>query len=282
MNTSLIYDVGMYDGTDTAYYLHLGYNVLAIEANPLIAEICKKRFSREIAENRLTILNVGITKHEETKEIWISHEMPMLSSFNSVRASRYDSKCECLQVQCYPFSDIINEYGIPLYLKIDIEGNEHLCFDALEESKELPKYISCEIEGGYTLAERLSQMGYTHFKNISQFGFFPVEKRPNKTTLLSLLRLLDIPGKGLDRLIGKRVFGGRILPYSWQGRWFFKNGSSGPFGEYTPGNWLTFEEAKSVYHQYLERFEKGLSSPFWKNNKYRAFWLDVHARRGDS
>lgn len=31
---ALVIDVGMHNGDDTAYYLHRGYRVVAIEANP--------------------------------------------------------------------------------------------------------------------------------------------------------------------------------------------------------------------------------------------------------
>ena len=33
---ALVIDVGMYDGADTAYYLSMGYRVLAVEANPAL------------------------------------------------------------------------------------------------------------------------------------------------------------------------------------------------------------------------------------------------------
>ena len=36
MEKNLIYDVGMSNGDDTAYYLHRGFRVVAIEANPLL------------------------------------------------------------------------------------------------------------------------------------------------------------------------------------------------------------------------------------------------------
>ena len=38
MVPDLIYDVGMHNGSDTAYYLHKGFRVLAIEANPVLAK----------------------------------------------------------------------------------------------------------------------------------------------------------------------------------------------------------------------------------------------------
>ena len=41
----LIMDVGMYDGSDTAYYLKQGYRVVAIDANPDMIDAAKSRFN---------------------------------------------------------------------------------------------------------------------------------------------------------------------------------------------------------------------------------------------
>ena len=60
----LIYDVGMNNGDDTAYYLSLGFRTVAIEANPELVEQAKARFAREIASGRLIILNIGIADRE--------------------------------------------------------------------------------------------------------------------------------------------------------------------------------------------------------------------------
>ena len=54
---ALILDVGMYDGTDTAYYLSMGFRVLAVEANPALVAQAAERFEREIRDGRLTILH---------------------------------------------------------------------------------------------------------------------------------------------------------------------------------------------------------------------------------
>ena len=35
----LIFDIGMYDGSDTRYYLNEGFRVLAIEANPVLVNV---------------------------------------------------------------------------------------------------------------------------------------------------------------------------------------------------------------------------------------------------
>ena len=52
----LIIDVGMHDGTDTAYYLAKGFRVVAVEANPALVRAAQDRFSVEIDEGRLAII----------------------------------------------------------------------------------------------------------------------------------------------------------------------------------------------------------------------------------
>ena len=37
MQNDVIFDVGMNNGDDTAYYLHLGCRVVAVEADPVLA-----------------------------------------------------------------------------------------------------------------------------------------------------------------------------------------------------------------------------------------------------
>jgi SAM-dependent methyltransferase len=47
--SDLIYDVGLLDGTDTAYYLFWGYRVVAVDVNPTMIEAARVRFANEIA-----------------------------------------------------------------------------------------------------------------------------------------------------------------------------------------------------------------------------------------
>ena len=57
----LIFDIGMYDGSDTRYYLNEGFRVLAIETNPVLVQRAKELlFYDEIKSGRLKILNFAI------------------------------------------------------------------------------------------------------------------------------------------------------------------------------------------------------------------------------
>ena len=53
MDPKLVYDVGMHRGDDTAYYLHKGFRVVGVEANPAMADHLRGRFKSEIATGAL-------------------------------------------------------------------------------------------------------------------------------------------------------------------------------------------------------------------------------------
>jgi hypothetical protein len=62
VHQDLIYDVGMNNGDDTAYYLRRGFRVVAIEADPRLAKSAAERFGTQISSGQLRILNIGIAK----------------------------------------------------------------------------------------------------------------------------------------------------------------------------------------------------------------------------
>ena len=62
-------------------------------------------------------------------------------------------------------NDLLNTYGIPYYIKIDIESYDTICLESLYNLKILPKYISCEASSLMNL-EILKKLGYKNFKLI--------------------------------------------------------------------------------------------------------------------
>jgi FkbM family methyltransferase len=82
VNPKLIYDVGMNNGDDTAYYLSRGFRVIAIEANPLLVEQGSQRFEREIAAGDLVILSIGVSDREGTFPFYICDADPEWSTFD--------------------------------------------------------------------------------------------------------------------------------------------------------------------------------------------------------
>jgi FkbM family methyltransferase len=252
--SDLIYDIGMFDGKDTEYYLFRGYYVLAVDANPQAIEEAKVRFAKQVQAGRLTLLNVGISETPGTATFWVC-DQPECSSFDRTIASREGIANRPVSVNVIPFSQLLHEHGVPNYLKIDIEGNDRFCVEALKGST-LPTYISVESEcvGDSTLLsdeqavamlELLRDVGYRRFKLVNQIDWIPVQAN----VFAHYYRRL-VPGNPKE--------------------FTFSPGATGPWGEDIPSAWVTFEKARSTYLRARRQW-------FSKARPLYSFWHDWHA-----
>ena len=107
--SDLIYDVGMNNGDDTAYYLHLGFRVIAIEADPQLVQAAKIRFAVPLQAGRLTLLNVGIARERGTLPFWICEGKSEWNSFDPHYAARRGRQAHAIEVPCRPFREILTE-----------------------------------------------------------------------------------------------------------------------------------------------------------------------------
>jgi FkbM family methyltransferase len=274
----LIYDVGMHNGGDTAFYLHQGFRVIAIDADPRAVDAAKRRFRSELASERLKILNVGIAETAGKGTFWIGEGVSAWSSFYEKTASRLGQKHYAIEVETRPFSDILDEHGIPFYLKVDIEGNDPLCVRDLA-GRPLPPFISVE-DKNEDLSETqvppilllLHEAGYRRFKLISQYDFTP---QLHSDIAAFSKRLLTSAASGRLRVPVLSQVAKRLTYQDWLLRkhgYQFPGESSGPWGEGTPGKWLSFEQAKAVHRKARERhFKRPGVTKF-------SFWCDWHAR----
>jgi FkbM family methyltransferase len=254
MDTSLIFDVGMNNGDDTAYYLHRGFRVVAVEADPTLANAARCKFSDAIAAKRLDVVNIAIGPRHEVAPFYLCQTNNVWNSFRKDVASRDGNEPQIIDVPCVPFQSLLAQYGVPLYLKVDIEGHDHFCLTALDRA-DLPRYVSFEAsddEESRASLRHLKGLGYRRFKFITQNDFSALARRP---TLKSRLRNHRI-GRGIRRR----------LPI-----WQFPFGSSGPFGEQTDGAWLSYDELLTT----LRWFGEG-RSPLGPPGA--PHWHDVHAR----
>src|SRR5690349_19203406 len=130
----LIYDVGMNDGTDSAYYLRRGFKVVAVEANPLLVEEARQRFDAEVAEERFEAVNVGIADSEGEADFWVCDDWTAWSSFDREVAARNGNRHHSIRVKLQLMADVFREHGMPTYCKVDIEGHDKYCL--VDMSKE--------------------------------------------------------------------------------------------------------------------------------------------------
>jgi len=284
LQADLIYDVGMGNGDDTAYYLTRGFRVLAIDANPVAVEQASRRFAPEIKAGRLSILNIGFCEKEGEVPFWVCDSVPEWSSFGEAIASREGAVCHQIQVFCRSFKSVLAEFGMPYYLKLDIEGREIFCLRDLIGSEELPQYVSFEQNRwSFEALPLLHKFGYTGFKLISQVNYLAVQYPPTKEERLhqrihTLLRSRN-PLLRIARKLGARhLLEAKVDRTRRRNGWKFPSGCSGPFAEETPGRWQDIDEIMSTFRTAWDASGAGEPSIFW-GLENPGFWADFHAKR---
>jgi FkbM family methyltransferase len=173
------YDVGVYDGADTAHYLGLGYRVIGVEASPDLCQKLQQKFDTEIANGSFTLLNIAIGEHDGVLPFYLS-ENPQWNSFDYAAATRNGYKATQISIPTRRLSEVIAQYGTPDFLKIDIEGADEMALRALGDS--CPAYLSFEAwrECENMLLD-LASRGYKQFSLIQQRPMRPVVIPPAGT-----------------------------------------------------------------------------------------------------
>lgn len=254
-STRVVFDVGMNNGDDSAYYLSRGYRVVAVEANPTLAERARYRFAKEIAAGQILIEEVGIGNRPGKADFWINDERDVFSSLEHSRAARNGMKCRSIEVEYITLDTLLNKYGVPYYLKIDVEGAEACCLKSLR-SFPLPQYVSVEAES-LDYLQLLWQLGYREFAIVDQMRHNST--LPDFSNETKLSRVAKQACWYADRL--KNRFA----------RVSFSRGCSGPLAEEVPISWQSFEEvAYNWLHLYFGYRNRGTLNLF--------SWYDFHAK----
>lgn len=223
-STNLIFDLGMNDGEDTYYYLKKGYRVVAVEANPYLVKQAKLRFEKEIQGGDLIIHNLAIWTGYEKKNFYINTQNDHWSSLNPNWTSRDNTSSFSVDVNCVPVSHLIALYGVPSYIKIDIEGADDVVINQLKEEQYCPKFLSLEdCRFGFDYLETLHNIGYQFFKLSDQ----------------------SIVDQLVDTDINHQ----------------FQRGSSGPLGDDVPGAWLSYDEMVEVYSRVVRDTNNNRHAP---------------------
>ncbi len=209
----IIYDVGLHEAQDTEFYLKKGFRVVAIDANPVMVDRARKRFAQKVASGQLVLLNCGIVKEGsgDILDFYVNSTNSEWSSFIRSIAERDGSASSVISVPCRTLRSVVDEFGKPYYIKIDIEGHDVMALESLIGSRHIAPYISVE-NGKCGTLQMLASMGYTRYKYIQQNNMPSV-------------------------VLPKPALEGDYVAHS------FAHGTSGPFGEETPGPWLDYDAA---------------------------------------
>jgi len=267
----LVYDVGLHKGQDTAYYLKNGFRVIAFEADPDLIRMNEARFFKPLKEKQLIIVQGAIVSDLSVREVVFYKNLKKSdwSTINPHRMKineRLGTTHREIEVPVVDFASCIEEYGMPYYMKIDIESADRICLDIVNEFDIKPCNLSVEAEkvDFEKLVEDLnllSGMGYTEFAPVQQAAFYKFRS-------------------SVQSKEGNKI------------HFRFSHGSSGPFGR-DIRNWMSREDVQREYEIIFKRYQKYGDDTIWGRNQiakaalYAFFilcakpvpgWYDTHAR----
>lgn len=262
MTKELVYDVGAFDGTDTGYYLTQGYRVVAIEADPVLARRLSDNFKTKVADKSLIVVNEGIADHDGEMPFYLCPSDPGLNTFNVERLLARGMNFTETKVKCRPFAAMLADYGTPLFMKIDIEGNDYLCLRSLG-TQTAPRFLSWEAT--QDVVEQLllaKSLGYQKFALVNQSNFADVRIPRAATPAHCLWSVRQAARKLINST--RRLRDENRNP-STNG--FTVGLSSGPTPMERKQGWLDFEQAVYAWSNLVS------------SEQTRGTWFDVHAER---
>jgi len=264
MDERLIMDIGVHQGEDTEFYLKKGFRVVGVEAHPELIASAKERLDCYVDGGRLVLVNAAISAHagpvtffaSESRSVWGTTSQEWAE-----RNQRLGSRSTKMTVAGVRAETLLEEYGIPYYMKVDIEGADMLCLEALQRFRDRPAFVSFEstkTSWSRLLSEfaLLRELGYTRFKVVQQE---------------------DVVRQACP-------FPAREGAYAAHR---FELGASGMFGEEAPGDWMTEHEALSVYGKIFNRYRLFGDDGLFKRSRMgrgvmrllrpKVGWYDTHA-----
>jgi FkbM family methyltransferase len=265
VSSDLIFDLGMHRGEDAAYYLARGFRVVGVECEPDHVRHLRQRFAREIADGRLVLVDRAIADHTGTVTFYRNKNISVWGTISPAWADRNiraGTAVEEIIVEAIAPDVLFRQYGIPFYLKVDIEGADMLVVEVLAQFDARPSYLSVEAEE--VSFDRLRR----DFATMGALGYHQFKLSPQHHVARQRVPAASPHGTMID--------------------WTFEDGSSGLFGEDIDGPWLDDHQALVTYQApfVLYDLERALGSGllqgsfpnFLNQYGYECGWYDTHAR----
>ena len=178
--------------TRRAWFTDRGIDVVCVEPQPALYQHLVARFADTPG---VSVVGKGVGALRGTLQMSISTREPTLSTFASHwKEGRFaNAQWDCsAEVEITTLDDLVQEFGIPRYCKIDVEGYE------LEVVKGLNRrvgIVSFEFTNEYmnhafAVIEKLIALGYKRFNlSLAESGSFHFERWIPYYELVTLLRV---------------------------------------------------------------------------------------------
>jgi FkbM family methyltransferase len=209
-HTKVIYDLGANKGDNIPYYLKKADRVVAVEANPVLADQIRARFHQSISEGRLIVHDCVLTCDKDSRVVnfYVHKTLDVKSQFPRPDADHMQQFTE-VQLPSMDVLGLIDRHGKPFYIKIDIENYDQVILRELFLNDIRPEFISAESHSIQIFSLLLTLGSYVSFN------------------------IVDGP------TVASKYKDAPIKTAGGEERYSFPEHSAGPFGEDIAGKWMT-------------------------------------------
>ena len=163
---SLVFDVGAHVGSRTRSLLANGAHCVAIEPQPVFAQLLQRLFANN---KRVSLVTSAVGREKGEAQLHVSSRHPTVSTLSADWVKRVGSTSgfeevnwdEKVTVAVTTLDTLIAEHGTPEFCKIDVEGMEAEILAGL--SVPIPivavEYIPATIDIALACIERLQSLG---------------------------------------------------------------------------------------------------------------------------
>lgn len=161
----IIFDIGAHSGEKSKNLFKICSKLILVEPQPECVKILKKKFNNI---SKVIILPCGISSKKESLKLKINTSNPLISTFSDhwnkgrFSSSKWD---KVIEVETTTLDQLINDYGHPRLIKIDVEGFE---FEVLKGLTKKTGIISFEFTSEFfkdaiKCLDYLNKLGYKKF-----------------------------------------------------------------------------------------------------------------------
>lgn len=154
----LVFDVGANKGQKTTALLALGARVLAVDPNPVCTSVIVKNHRKEISSGRLHVECAAVASQPGHITLAVFDSTADMVSgsaefLNYARTLGY-AETRTIAAVVLTVDQLINRFGLPQFLKIDVEGMDA---EVLRGLTSRPRYLSFEYNTAVALIENTRQ-----------------------------------------------------------------------------------------------------------------------------
>lgn len=238
----LIFDLGMHQGYDSRFYLAKGFRVVGLEAVPGLCAAARGRLAEH--GEKLTIVNKALA---ETAGMQVTfYSVPDKDDWGSLNKNAaekgvYDSLET--QVTTTDLAELLDAFGVPHYIKCDLEGGDIVFRNQLLRDSRRPTFVSLEVNSARDI-EVLEECGYDRAQLVNQ----------------AMHQLTRVPNPAREGTLDDARFNAE---------------TSGLFGlELPPDKWRPLGEIREMYRDWKSLKER--------DPALAPGWIDCHVCRQSS